>query len=201
MKALQQEMLKAGFQISNEEEAKLKTHLSSLKKRLKKATCNRCGEEIKFVVGEDSRRLPHDPDGTPHWQSCASSSFAQKKASFDIMKKLAVLHLMKYGSNLEKDAGLTVREVQIVQSVLEKIFREEKRDGIPYAPEEPIIVKDDIQFSPEPCDSIGDPDEERAPSEEEVSEVEKVIDPDHRPDKFEVEKAIEGIIQEAGAPE
>jgi hypothetical protein len=201
MGTLKKEMKKAGFQLSVEEQLKIKDELYMLKKKLKRSMCKKCGEEIKFVPSEDSKLLPHDLDGTPHWQSCAHSGFAQKKASLDIMKKLSVLFIMKYGINLEKEAGLSQREAQIVHAVLERIFKGEEEEQVP-----PLTIEDDkkvpgdIPFDPEPCDSIGDPDEERAPSEESVAEIEHEIDPEHRPDKADVQKAIEGMIQQKETP-
>jgi hypothetical protein len=30
----------------------------------------RCGQQIAFVVTETGKKMPVNPDGTPHWMNC-----------------------------------------------------------------------------------------------------------------------------------
>ena len=100
MGTMQEAMKKAGLELSEEESKKVKNSLTSMKRKFRRATCRKCGEDIQFVdVG--GRMIPHNLDNNPHWQTCPYSSFAQKKASLSIMKKLAVLFIVKLGVDVE----------------------------------------------------------------------------------------------------
>lgn len=44
------------------------------------ASCKGCGEKIVWVVTKNGKRMPLDPDGTPHWASCpAAPEFRKPK--------------------------------------------------------------------------------------------------------------------------
>lgn len=188
------EMSKAGFSLSKEDELKLQSSLTTLRKKFKSAICKKCGERITFLEGEKEKIIPHNLDQTPHWQTCAYSAFTQKKASLDILKKLAVLFVVKLGFDLETEASLSKKEAQIVHALLEKMFKEDSPFPVDTEDQQ---VDDEVQFKPEPCDSVGDPDEERAPSEELVKEIENSAISENGPaDKGTVERAIEEMIQE-----
>ena len=192
MGTLQEQMVKAGFKLSEEEQKKVKGSLTTLKKKLRTSTCRQCGASVKFVELPEGRTIPHNLDGVPHWQTCPYKSFAQRKSAVDIMKKLAVLFVIKQGLNLEEEAGLTEMEVKIVHATLERMFKEESspvKKAVESIAEGDSVKNEDIQFKPEPCDSVGDPDEERAPSEDLVTNVEKDIIAEKSLDKG-VEKAI-----------
>lgn len=196
MGTMKNQMEKVGFQLSPTEEKKVKESLTTLKKKLKTSTCRKCGEKIKFVPDGEGKIIPHNLDGSTHWQTCPYSGFAQRKAATDIMKKLSVLFILKYGLNLEQEAGLNKTEVQIVHATLERIFKEETnsiKEQIENSDDGK--VDDEVQFKPEPCDSVGDPDEERAPDEHLVHELEEKIGKEVNLDKG-VEKVISESINE-----
>ncbi len=196
---MKEQLGKVGFDLTTEDKEKVKTSLTTLKRKLKTSTCRKCGEKINFAPDGNERIIPHNLDGTAHWQSCPYSGFTQKKAAPDIMKKLAVLFILKYGLNLEDEAGLTKRETQIVHATLEKIFKDETPVEKPKVIEENDgKVDDEVQFKPEPCDSVGDPDEERAPSEDLVHEAEVCIKSERNIDKG-VEKVIATPITDPDA--
>lgn len=185
--------------LSEKDEQDVQEKLEVLKKRLKKTICKKCGDEIHFITEGDGKPFAYDADGvTPHWQSCPNSVYTQKKASMTIMRKLAALFLIKHGIDLEKEANLTKREVQIIQASLEYCLQKQITPIVNSvaSKEDPRKVNGDISFKPSPCDCVGDPDEERAVSEEMVTEIEKQISSKDVPNKVEVEKAIESIIQE-----
>lgn len=188
MGTMQNAMEKVGLQLSEEESKKVKSSINSMKKKFKRATCRKCGADIQFT-DINGRMIPHDLDGNPHWQTCPYSSFAQKKSSLNIMKKLAVLFIVKQGLDVEKEAGLTRSEAQIVQAVLEKVFKEPEtaettgevidtnteediKEDIAHVIEEAEVVAEG-QEVPAGDDPIGDPDEDLAPSEDAVAEEEK----------------------------
>ena len=179
---------KVGYKLNESEEKKVHESLRTMKKKLKKIIlCRKCGEQIKFAL-EEGRSIPFDMDDVPHWQTCAYSGFTQKKASLDIAKKLGILFLLKNGADLEAEAGFTKKEVQILHAILEKIFKQGAEDSEESkGPDEDLKVLDEnasildehaivinpgpvlenpIPFEVQSCDPIGDPDEERAPSEE-----------------------------------
>lgn len=182
--------------LSAEDQLDVQNKLEIIKRRFKKTVCKKCGDEIHFVSKEGEKPLAYNADGvTPHWQTCPSSTYTQKKASMAIMRKLAALFLIKHGLDLEKEANLTPREIQIIQASLEHCMQKQS-----YTPElgDPRKVDGEISFSPNPCDCVGDPDEERAASEEMVSQIENDIALENKPNKVEIEKAIETLIQENG---
>lgn len=195
MGTMKEEMAKVGFTLSKEEEAKVKSSLNSLRKKKKRqAICKMCGANIKFTQA-GSKTIPHDMDDRAHWETCPYNIFSQKKHSLTIMRKLAVLFIIKSGINLEKEAGLTDYESLIVQAVLEKAFREtedsvekgETPGEVLEAPtdedvEESLKEIDTEGSSPEvflntqgAADPIGDPDEDLAPTEEEVNQAPQLL--------------------------
>lgn len=199
MGTMKEQLEKNGFKLTAEDTKKVKDSLEIIKRSTKTTVCRKCGETIKFVEISKGRSIPHDLEGTPHWQTCPSSAFSQKKASLDIMKKLGVLFILKYGLDLEKEAGLTKREVKIVQATLERAFKEEATT--PKAPTaDDGKVDDDVQFVPVPCDSVGDPDEERAPDEELVHKAEEKISEEKNIDKGVVKIIAEPIPEPEGTP-
>ena len=189
MGTMKDAMEKAGLQLSEEESKKVKSSLTTMKRKFRRATCRKCGEDIQFI-DVNGRMIPHNLDNNPHWQTCSYSSFAQKKASLNIMKKLSVLFIVKLGLDVETEAGLTKKEAQIVHAVLEKVFRESEMETsenpgevIDNNTEEDL--KEDLQAVVEESggeqvdedpangdDPIGDPDEDLAPSEEAIKEEE-----------------------------
>lgn len=194
MGTMQGQLEKAGYKLSPDEEIRVKTSLGNMRKKMKTTVCRKCGEAIKF--GDlDSRNIPHDLDGNPHWQTCPYSSFAQKKAAFDIMKKLAVLFIVKLGINLEDEARLTKTEVQVVQAILERVFKDDIKEvaakPAPGLEQDDGRVDSDIPFTPEPCDPIGDPDEERAPNTDLVHAIEETWNED-----LSLEKNVELALGE-----
>ena len=185
--------------LSVEDQLDVQQKLEVLKRKLKKTICKKCGDEIHFISEQGGKPFAYNADGTtPHWQTCPSSVYTQKKASMTIMRKLAALFLIKHGMDLEKEANLTKREVQIIQASLEYCLQKESvtEVSLPMSKDDPRKVSGEISFRPDPCDCVGDPDEERAVSEEMVSKIEKEITSESRPNKVDVEKAIESIIQE-----
>jgi hypothetical protein len=187
MGTMKEAMTKAGLSLSEEESQKVKSSLTSMKRKFRRATCRKCGEDIQFV-DVNGRMIPHNLDNNPHWQTCSYSSFAQKKASLNIMKKLSVLFIVKLGLDVESEAGLTKKEAQIVHAVLEKVFKESQLETAE-TPGEIIDnnseedLKADLQavesedaasdeVEPKGDDPIGDPDEDLAPSEEAIKEEE-----------------------------
>lgn len=208
MEILAGQLENPGHVLSEADQKKVRESLVALKSNLKTSTCRRCGEPIRFAKGEDLKIIPHNLDGSAHWQTCPYSGFAQRKASLGIMKKLAVLQILKYGLNLEGEAGLTKTEVQIVHATLERIFKDDNHAKTVVEDKMPDVgkVDDDVQFKPEPCDPIGDPDEERAPLEGLVHVIEEKINSEHDLDKG-VEKVIsepiadqEALVAPLGAP-
>jgi hypothetical protein len=183
--------------LSVEDQKDVQQKLEVLKRKFKKTICKKCGDEIHFISDSSGRPFAYDADGTtPHWQSCPNSIYTQKKASMTIMRKLAALFLIKHGLDLEKEANLTKREVQIIQASLEYCLQKQTEFILPISKEDPRKVDGEISFKPDPCDCVGDPDEERAVSEEMVTKLEQEIAHENKPNKGEVEKAIESIIQE-----
>ena len=191
MKTLSDQLSDAGFKLTDKEETKVRESLREIKRSfIKKPTCRFCTEEIKFIP-TDVKQLPHNLDGTPHWQTCPYSTFFQKKMSFNIMKKLAVFFTLKHGAQFEKDTALTLKEIQVVHAVLEREFRAtqpiavaEDSKVLQCDTEEEVIstiqknydnltadVPGEIQFKPLPTDPIGDPDEDRAPLEKDIPTV------------------------------
>ena len=187
--------------LSKQDKIDVHQKLQVIKNRFKKRICKKCGDEIHFISENGEKPLAYNTDGsTPHWKTCPASLYTQKKAALTIMRKLAAFFLIKHSVDLESEVCLTPREVQIVQSSLESLIERNlgKKDSIDKI-DEGEEVKGDITFKPIPCDSIGDPDEERAPSEELVSEIENGIkEGPNRPNTVEVKRAIEGIIQHPG---
>ena len=188
MKSLSEQLQDVGLKLTDKEETQVRESLKEIKKSFnKRLVCRFCTEEIKFVEKE-SRQIPHNLDGAPHWQTCPYSTFFQKKMSFNIMKKLAVFFTLKYGANFEKSAALTPSEVRVIHAVLEREFR--SRPDIVSGGETMVVqceteeevasaiqkthdntageVSGEIQFKPAPTDPIGDPDEERAPAEKDI---------------------------------
>jgi len=187
MGTLGNEMQKVGYKLSGDEERKVHESLRTMKRKLKKTIlCKKCNEPIKFAV-EAGRTIPFDLDDVPHWQTCSYSGFTQKKAALDIVKKLGVLFIVKHGTDLEMEAGLSKKEVQILHAILEKIFREENEESEPSKGDADIAeviqknaevsgdkLDNSIPFELKSCDPIGDPDEDRAPSEEAIKEAEQL---------------------------
>jgi len=182
---IKEAMEKVGLQLSVEDSKKVKTSISHMKKKFKRATCRNCGEDIKFLEA-NGRMIPHDKEEVPHWQTCSYSPFAQKNYSLNIMKKLAILSIIKLGLEVEREAGLTRKEAQVVQAVLEKAM---SSDNVETGPEPGVVIdantEDDViadlvvvdldstnnTLDSETIggdDPIGDPDEELAPTEAEI---------------------------------
>jgi hypothetical protein len=189
---------KASYKLNESEEKIVHESLRTMKKKLKKTIlCRKCGEQIKFAL-EEGRSIPFDMDDVPHWQTCSYSGFTQKKAALDIAKKLGILFLLKNGTDLEAEAGFTKKEVQILHAILEKIFKQGNEDSeeskgqeedlkildenakildehvIPVTPGS--VLDDPMPFAVQACDPIGDPDEERAPSEELIKQLDENVD-------------------------
>ena len=184
--------------LNTKDKADVQQKLQIIRNRFKKRVCKKCGDEIHFVSQEGEKPLAYNVDGsTPHWKTCPSSLYTQKKASLTIMRKLAAFFLVKHNVDLEGEVNLTPREVQIVQASLESLLEKTSETNLDLnSNPEGEKVKGDMSFKPLPCDSIGDPDEERAPSEELVSEIEKgVKDGPIKPNTAEMKRAIEDIIQ------
>lgn len=189
MGTLQEAMGNAGFKISESESRELQSSLSSLKKKFRRNACRDCGDDIQFLEVE-GKMIPHNLDGEPHWKTCPFGSFAQRKSSLSIMKKLAVYTFIKDRVDLEEEVGLTSSEARIVHAVLEKICKSQVLVTAD-SPGEVIDnnteddVKEDllnIEYTGEGVslgaelkgdDPIGDPDEDLAPSEEFVLQVEE----------------------------
>lgn len=180
------ESKKTDFNLTNVEEKKVIESLNTLKKKFKVSTCRKCSAQIKFLPDNEGKIIPHDMDGIPHWQTCPYSGFAQRKAAMDIVRKLATLYLVRFGLNIEKEADLTRKEAQVVHAILEKRFKDEEHKAIQAkleAAKDESKVDSDVQFKPVPCDSVGDPDEDRAPDEQLIHEYEEKIIQEHNLDK------------------
>ena len=212
------ELEKAGFKLSETEEKKVKDQINLLKKKTRRSVCKKCEEPIQFLP-DGKKMAPHDLDSTPHWQTCTHASFAQRRAAPGILKKLAILFVVKHGIDLESEAGLDPKETQIVSAILEKTFREvsETKKGLTTekvmkakteeelgelvdknaTKSEEVKDKEGLSFEPESCDSVGDPDEERAPSEESVTEASEKLEEVSLKDGLDigVEKVISEPIQ------
>ena len=181
---MKEAMEDAGFKLSEEESKKVKSSLTTMKKKFRRATCRKCGGDIQFV-DINGKMIPHDLDNNPHWQSCPYSPFTQKKAALSIMKKLSVLFIVKHGLDVEKEAGLSKKEAQIVHAVLERAFKEPEvaetpgevidnntEDDLKEDLQAVDTVEVEVQELPSGDDPIGDPDEDLAPSEEAIHEEE-----------------------------
>ena len=137
-----------GIKLSPQEGEKLRKSVESLSGRYKQQrSCKYCGDDVIFKPDNKSRVIPHDIDGTPHWQTCPYESLTQKRASFGILKKAAVYFCLKQPDlDLESELGLTAKEGKVMHAILEKVVRELQS-----------IVKDQPQDTGEPntyCDNI-----------------------------------------------
>lgn len=160
--------------LSTEDSAKLREHANSLKSRYQQKLCKHCASPITFAKYEGVV-IPHDLSGEPHWKTCPYSKHSQKKMARALLKKFAVYFSLKHSDvDVESEIGLTELEGKVYHAILE--------DAIGQA--QVLVASDDSQkaeldeskaevpFVPVPTDPIGDPDEERAPSEELVKELE-----------------------------
>lgn len=159
----------SGIKLSSEENEKLKKSVQNLENRYKQQkVCRFCGAPVAFMQDEKGKYVPHDLDGTPHWKTCPYETLTQKRASFGILKKVAVFFCLKHPDiDIESDLGLTEKEGKVMHAILGKVLKD-----IEHSPsEEAQRVEGDLTFSPEPNDPIGDPDEDIAPDENLVKEA------------------------------
>lgn len=192
MRTLEEELKGQGYKLSPEQESKVKSTLDVIKKKYRKSTCKRCGEPITFQK-EGGKVVPNDPSGSPHWQVCPYSLYAQKKAALPLLKKMSLFLLAHPSLEFDQIGFITREEFRIIQAILEKefkrletsettgkILKEDGEEEVKKALVETEVIggekiASDVTFTPEPNDPIGDPDEERAPSEEEVEKAEPMF--------------------------
>ena len=157
-----------GIKLSSEDGERLKNSVETLKDRYKRQkVCKFCSEPIVFKHDpEKNRYVPYDLDEIPHWRTCPYDSMTQKRASFGILKKVAVHFCLENPTlNIEETLGLTEKEGKVMHAILEKVVKEIDERKIEESPK----VEGDLTFKPEPTDPVGDPDEDIAPSEDLVS--------------------------------
>lgn len=157
----------SGIKLDPQDEERLKKSVENLSGRYKQQrVCRYCGDPLVFKPDQKNRMIPYDFDGTPHWRTCPYESMTQKRASFGILKKVAVYLSLKHPDlDIETEFGLTEKEGKVMHAVLEKVLRE-----IQPSPVDTDKVEGDLTFKPEPTDPVGDPDEETAPDEELVKD-------------------------------
>lgn len=144
---------------------KVRKSVESLKQKQHKKLCRSCGEEIQFKEVGD-KYIPHDLDDSPHWRTCPFVSRTQKIVGLEILKKIGLYYALNEPDlDLEQTFNLTSKEGKVYRAVLEKLV-----NGLD-KPEEPQVIEGDLSFKPVPTDPVGDPDEERAPSEDLIKET------------------------------
>lgn len=161
------------IKLSKQEATKVKDSIQSLGKRIRSTNCRKCGDPVTIKVNQNAPAeiLDHGTE-TPHWQTCTHKIYSQRREALDIATKLAVLFVVKFGTDFEKLANLTPRQVKIVHAIVEKQFKESSE-----TPEQPSVDEvattdeEGLSFSPPRTDTIGDPDEERAPDESLIGSV------------------------------
>jgi len=198
MRTLDDELKKAGFEKETQENAK--KALRGIRRKIRSPSCKFCKRPVFFKpVTENghTRHIAYNEDNVEHWKSCPYSPFYQKKSSLKMVRKALVFLLLKTDIDLQGDIGLDMDEMEVAHAILEREFKSVKVSGsvgkVIEAPaesdvedfikdvkkEESAKIEDELSFDPIPTDPVGDPDEEIAPSEEEIKK-EKVLGSDLR---------------------
>lgn len=161
------------IKLSKQDVNKVKDSIHTLGKRIRSTNCRKCGDPVTIKVNQSAPAeiLDHGTE-TPHWQTCTHKIYSQRREALDIATKLAVLFVVKFGTDFEKLANLTKRQVKIVHAIVEKQFKESSETPAePSTDEVASTDEEGLSFSPPRVDTVGDPDEERAPDESLIGEV------------------------------